>query len=141
MPVPLDPMTPNPYDPYTNYCPGLTSLLFLTFRFRRWTMPWHRHICAHSSVEYWVSIFGSGERTWQLKSPIFNRRYIFTRSMFCCPVSLREGIFFCVFCCLLKMTGGGKFMEIIYIFGEKHPERCYFLAYRYLNVWFFVQKI
>lgn len=39
------------------------------------------------------------------------------------------------------MTGGGKFMEIIYIFGEKHPERCYFLAYRYLNVWFFVQKI
>ena len=34
----------------------------------------------------------SGELTWQLKSSIFNRRYIFTRSIFCCHVSLLEGI-------------------------------------------------
>ena len=33
----------------------------------------------------------SGELTWQLKSPIFNRRYIFTRSILCCHVSLLEG--------------------------------------------------
>ena len=38
----------------------------------------------------------SGELTWQLKSPMFNRRYILTRSIFCCHVSLLEGkgIFF-----------------------------------------------
>ena len=34
----------------------------------------------------------SGELTWQLKSPIFNRRYIFKRSIFYCHVSLLEGI-------------------------------------------------
>ena len=34
----------------------------------------------------------SGKLTWQLKSTMFNRRYIFTRSIFGCHVSLLEGI-------------------------------------------------
>ena len=34
----------------------------------------------------------SGELTWQLNFPIFNRRYIFKKSMFYCHVSLLEGI-------------------------------------------------
>ena len=40
----------------------------------------------------------SGELTWQLKSPIFNGRYIFKRCIFCCHVSLpernRNGMFY-----------------------------------------------
>ena len=42
-------------------------------------------------VDWWFNEhLPSGELTWQLKSPIFNRRYIFKRSIFCCHVSLPE---------------------------------------------------
>ena len=43
------------------------------------------------SKESWKSELPSGEPTWQLKSTIFNRRYIFKRSLFSCHVSFPEG--------------------------------------------------
>ena len=41
---------------------------------------------------HWFPLLPSGKLTWQWKIPIFNRKYIFKRSIFYCYVSLPEGI-------------------------------------------------
>ena len=48
------------------------------------------HLFQYSPCQFF-KIIASGKLTWQLKFPHFNRRYIFTRSIFCCHVSLLEG--------------------------------------------------
>ena len=49
--------------------------------------PNHQAPNHQCTINWWLP---SGKLTWQLKSLIFNRRYIFKRSTFCCHVRLRK---------------------------------------------------